>query len=245
MSFLLISLIVLQVSWIQLFCLIVIVGHLQKQNKMATQVTKINSYLTKILLVCGIISGPLFIAVVLTQFFTRAGADIHRLPLSLLSLGDLGWIQIANFIITGLLALACAIGIRRVLAGGKVETWGPLLVSTYGLGLILAGIFHPDPGYGFPLGAPAGASPTISSHAMVHNLGFLIVVLSLISASFVFARGFKSRGMKEWATYSNLTGIVALVLLVVGFATYTIMAITLMGFIAFGWVSMIAGRLNA
>ncbi len=91
---------------------------------MATQVKKIDSSLTKILLICGTISGPLFIVVVLTQFFTRDGADIHRLPLSLLSLGDLGWIQIANFIITGLLALACAVGIRRVLAGSKSGTWG-------------------------------------------------------------------------------------------------------------------------
>ena len=36
-------------------------------------------------------------------------------PLSLLSLGDLGWIQIANFVVTGLLVTACAIGMRRVL----------------------------------------------------------------------------------------------------------------------------------
>lgn len=71
---------------------------------------------------------------VIVQSFTRAGFDLRQVPLSLLSLGDLGWIQIANFIITGLLALACAIGIRRAFAGSKGGTWGPLLIATCGLG---------------------------------------------------------------------------------------------------------------
>jgi Protein of unknown function (DUF998) len=46
-------------------------------------------------------AGPLFILVGLLQAFTRDGFDLRRHPLSLLSNGDLGWIQIANFIVTG------------------------------------------------------------------------------------------------------------------------------------------------
>ena len=85
--------------------------------------------LTNGLLICDIILAPLFFAVVFIQSFTRPGFDIRRTPLSLLSLGDLGWIQIANFIIAGLLALACVMGIRRALAGSKGGTWGPLLIT--------------------------------------------------------------------------------------------------------------------
>ena len=49
------------------------------------------------LLACGIAAGPLFLTVGLTQAFLRDGFDLSRHPLSLLSLGDLGWVQIANF----------------------------------------------------------------------------------------------------------------------------------------------------
>ena len=55
------------------------------------------------LLACGAVAGPLFIVVGLTQALTRAGFDPVKHPLSLLSVGDLGWIQITNFVVTGLL----------------------------------------------------------------------------------------------------------------------------------------------
>ncbi len=74
------------------------------------------------LLLCGIIQAPLFVAVLLFQFFTRAGFDVRRVPISLLDLGESGWIQSANFVVTGLLALACAAGIRRAFAGGEGRT---------------------------------------------------------------------------------------------------------------------------
>ena len=72
------------------------------------------------LLACGVLAGPLFLAVLMIQAFTREGFDLSRHPLSLLSLGDLGSIQIANFVVTGALFVACAIGMRRacVPAGG-------------------------------------------------------------------------------------------------------------------------------
>jgi hypothetical protein len=62
------------------------------------------------LLACGIIAGPLFLALVLIQAFTREGFNLRRHPISLLSLGALGWIQVANFVLTGALFLACAAG---------------------------------------------------------------------------------------------------------------------------------------
>ena len=55
------------------------------------------------LLYCGIIAGPLFIAASLIQAFTRTGFDLARHPLSLLSLGSLGWLQIINFVVSGIL----------------------------------------------------------------------------------------------------------------------------------------------
>jgi hypothetical protein len=51
---------------------------------------------TRALLTCGVVTGPLYIAVVLIQALTRDGFDLMRHPASLLSNGDVGWVQIAS-----------------------------------------------------------------------------------------------------------------------------------------------------
>ena len=38
---------------------------------------------------------------------------------------DLGWIQITTFVVTGLLWVAFAVGMRRVRHPGRGGTWGP------------------------------------------------------------------------------------------------------------------------
>src|SRR3989441_5108147 len=107
---------------------------------------------TRTLLACGAVAGPLYLVVGLAQAFTRPGFDLTRHPLSLLSNGDLGWIQITNFLLSGLLVVAGAVGMRQALASGRGRTWGPLLVGVYGLGLIGAAFFVADPAQGFPPG---------------------------------------------------------------------------------------------
>ena len=164
---------------------------------------------TRRLLTCGIVGGPLFVVVVLVQGFTRAGFDPSYHPLSLLSLGDLGWIQIANFVVTGVLFVACAAGMRRVLRPGRGAAWGPLLIGAFGLGLIMAGVFVTDAGAGFPSGAPAGAPERMSWHGIGHELGFFTATLSWMAACFVFARGFAARRRRGWvvASIATLLGV--------------------------------------
>ncbi|HXQ55571.1 MAG TPA: DUF998 domain-containing protein [Actinomycetes bacterium] len=112
------------------------------------------SHQTARLLTAGIVAGPLFLAVWALQAFTRHGFDPGRHPLSLLSLGQLGWIQIANFVVTGALLVACAVGLRHVLHRGRGGTWGAWLVGAFGAGMILAGVFVTDAGAGFPPARP-------------------------------------------------------------------------------------------
>src|SRR3977135_2182016 len=100
---------------------------------------------TRLLLACGVVAGPLFMVVALVQAFTRPGFDLRRHAISMLSLGDLGWVQIAHFELPGLLAIALAVGMRRALHPGPAGTWGPPLIAAYGLGFIIAGIFRIDP----------------------------------------------------------------------------------------------------
>ncbi len=164
--------------------------------------------MTKALLNCGMIAGPVYIAVGLLQIFVRPGFDWTRDDLSLLSNGTLGWIQIANFVLSGLLVIAGAVGVRQALRGQRAGTWGALLLGLYGLGLIGAGIFVADPMNGFPPGTPAGAPVNPSSHGFLHILSGGIGFLGLIAACLVFARRFASPGQRGWAAFSILTGVV-------------------------------------
>ena len=61
-----------------------------------------------ILLVSGQAAGPLYIAVVVIQMLSRDGYDSSKHPASMLSNGEHGWIQIANFAVSGLLFVASA-----------------------------------------------------------------------------------------------------------------------------------------
>ena len=206
-----------------------------------------SSRLTKTLLLCGTLTGPLFFAVAIVQALTRPGFNIRLNAISQLSLGDLGWIQIASFLLTGLLALACAIGVRRQLKGQKGGTWGALLVGTFGLGLIVAGIFRADPGFGFPPGAPAGPAMPMSGGATLHAVGFFLSMLSLIVNCFVFVRRFGSTGQRGWLVYSVVSAVATVVLIALTnvLMSWAGVIVALAGAVAFGWVSAVAARLRA
>jgi uncharacterized protein DUF998 len=159
---------------------------------------------TRRLLTCGVAAGPLFLAIWALQAFTREGFDPARHPISLLALGGAGWIQIANFIMTGSLYAAGAVGLRRVLRG-RGSKWGPLLVGGFGIGLILAGVFVTDPGAGFPTGASEG-SGEVSWHGILHEVGFGVAQLSWTAAAIVFARRFS--GTERWAWIATIAGAI-------------------------------------
>ncbi len=165
--------------------------------------------LTRWLLACGALGGFGFIAVFVIAGAVRPHYDALYNPVSALSLSGGGWVQIANFVVTGLLMLACALGLRRALFPGRGATWGPILIGIYGLGLVGAGVFVTDPGFGYPPGAPSGVPATASWHGNMHTLVSLVVFVSVSIACFVFARRFSAQPRsRTWAVYSFLTGLV-------------------------------------
>jgi Protein of unknown function (DUF998) len=198
---------------------------------------------TRALLACGIVAGPLFVAVALLQALTRDGFDLGRHPLSLLSLGELGWIQIANFVVAGLLVVAFAVGLRRVLHPGRGGTWGPLLLGAYGAGLIAGGVFIADAGAGFPPGAPAGAPEQLSWHGILHDAAHVLAFLSLIGACFVLARRFAALGQRGWATYCLATGVALLGLMAWPDPDTVIVQLALAIVLGWAWLSVMAARL--
>jgi hypothetical protein len=166
---------------------------------------------TRSLLGYGAIAGPLYVVVVLAQGLMRPGFDLTRDDASLLSNGGLGWIQIANFLVTGAMVIACAAGMRRAMGAGRAATWGPRLLAGYGLGLMAAGVFVADPMNGFPAGTPAGRPDAISVHGMLHIVAAAIGFLCLVAACFVVARRFAAEHRRGWTWFSGATGLAFLV----------------------------------
>jgi hypothetical protein len=158
------------------------------------------------LLLCGAMAGPFFTIVWFVQGLIRADYDPMRHAISSLSVGELGWIQIANFLITGSLLLAFSIELRGRLRGPAGSIWGPLLIGLLGIGLIGSGIFVTDPLNGYPPGSPV--SPTERTlHGILHDLFGIPFFLGLPITCLVFARFFAGRGERSWAWYSLLSGV--------------------------------------
>ena len=72
---------------------------------------------TRLALLAGVVGPPLFVATFLIEGATRRGYDPIRLQVSYLSLSDQGWMQIANFCLSG--------GWRSSLRGVFVRRSGP------------------------------------------------------------------------------------------------------------------------
>lgn len=166
---------------------------------------------TDLLLKCGVVGPALFVAAFLTLGATRAGYDASRMFVSQLSLGDGGWTQIANSVVTGILFVAFASGLGERLPQGRGATWGPRLIGLAGIGLILAGIFVADPALGYPPGTPSGISESTSDHGAIHELAALLVFGGLAAAAIVFSRRFAAQPERSaMRNYSLATAVLLL-----------------------------------
>lgn len=167
------------------------------------------SLTTRLLIVGGAIGPLLFMVAMLIEGAMRPGYNAWVQAGSALSLSDQGWMQITNFIISGLLIVCFALGFRRTLHGGRGARWGPLLLAAVGVGLIIAGIFVTDPALGYPSGTPNGPAFATTLHGTIHFVfGGLVVFFGLPAACFVLARRWSTDSQwKGWTIYSVITGI--------------------------------------
>ena len=154
---------------------------------------------------CGILAGPFYLAIGLAQALLRDGFDLARHPLSVLANGPGGWIQTANFVLTGLMVLAAAIGFRRVLGRkSRGMTW---FLGGFGVAMIVAAVFPADPVDGFPPGTPEGFPTSISTTGLIHfiagALGFLFLAISCWFAAWTMWR----RRESSLAFVSLLSGL--------------------------------------
>ena len=205
----------------------------------------------KFLLACGVIAPLLFVVVFLLEGATRVDYNPLRHPVSSLSIGEFGWMQAANFLITGLLILAFSFGVRRVLPTTG-RAWVAILIALVGIGLIGAGFFTTDPLNGYPPGTEL--VPSVRTFpGRLHDLFSLPVFLALPIACFAISRRFARSGERGWAIYSVLSAVgmfVAFMLAGVGFRQVVPALADSAGLlqrasiiIGFTWIALLAFRL--
>jgi hypothetical membrane protein len=195
---------------------------------------------TRSLLLAGAAAAPLFTVAVLAQAALRSGYDLTRHPASVLANGDLGWVQVIVFLLTGALTLLAAVGVRRRLGGVAA----PVLLTVQGLGLIVAGIFKLDPLDGFPAGTPLGQPDAMSSEAMVHNAAGSLSFLALIVACFVLARRFGRDGQRGWAAAGRAAAVVFIAGLVWAMSGGAAGSLTLFVGVVVAWTWMAASAVR-
>jgi len=200
---------------------------------------------TRWLLAGGVIGPVVFVIAFLVEGWTRPGYDPMRMFVSLLALTDLGWQQVANFVVSGLLVTAGGHGLHRQLREGPGATWGPIFVYLAGVGMVLAGVFVTDPGYGYPPGTPLGEPVNSSASEVVHDLAALLAFAALAVAMLVTARRFAGEGSgSRWALYSRLSGLGEVVFLVGAFSLPDVAGLLqrIAILLALGWVAQVCWR---
>ena len=170
----------------------------------------VNDARTRVLLLCGPAGCLLFMISVLVHGFLRENYRWYRYPASSLSLGKYGWIQMLTFMISGIMIVLFATGLRQSTKGLKNSKWITWLIGAVGIGLTGAGIFSTDPAFGYPENEPLMLSQvSLSGH--LHDLFSILVFTCLPIACFKFRNRFKEAGLRGWATYSMLSGMGMLV----------------------------------
>ncbi len=160
----------------------------------STRPVREHAVTTRRLLLAGAVSAPLWCTVALTQAATRSDFDFSDEPLSMLATGSLGWLQITDFLVGGLLIVLGAVGLRRALPGSRALAgwWG---VS--GALMATAGVFTMD-----PLGTPG-----LSGHAIGHMLCGTISFAALTVTCVILAVRLRREGRTGRAVVSVLAAV--------------------------------------
>lgn len=159
--------------------------------------------------------GPiLFVAIFLIEGWLRPGYDPIHMFVSELALGARGWIQIANFLVYGMLFLIFARGVAAAFATRPASGVGSSLLTLNAIRTIGVGLFVTDP----------AATPfqTMSWHGTLHLLLAAIAFVLWPLTCFVFYRRFRVdpawRPLAGWTLFTALSTALLSLLLIVGSA---------------------------
>lgn len=159
-------------------------------------------------LACGVAAGPLFVSGFTAIGARRVGYDWRRQAVSSLADDGSGWLQRANFIVTGSLYCIAAHGLART----PKQTAGPRVIAALmfvaGGGLIGSGVFVTDPAAGFrpsprdhdQADCPPSVVPT--REGRLHNVCAIPIFVGIPIAALTCATSAAGNGEYRWASYS-------------------------------------------
>lgn len=176
---------------------------------MTTVWTSLSPVRTRALLVGGAAAGPLFVVTALVQGAVRPDYEPLRHPVSSLALGPGGSVQVANFLVTGVLYVGLAAGLGTAPRRPDVTLPVAVLVGLAGVGLLGAGAFRTDPVSGYP----PGTAPSIdqyTTHGALHDAFSVPVFLAVPVAALLYANACRRSGHTRWAAVSAGCGTVML-----------------------------------
>lgn len=159
------------------------------------------------LLGLGALGTGLFVVTFLLDGLTRPGYRPARHPVSALSLGSRGWLQTANFLVSGSLITASAFGVGRA----TDSLWLACAIAVFGLSLMASGVFPMDPMRGYPPHTPDQTPTRVSRRHQLHDWAGMIVFTSLPCAALVAAIVVDDA---LWSWYSGLTAVALVALFV-------------------------------
>ena len=207
--------------------------------------THVGGTATRSLLRYGVIAGPFYLAVGIGQALLRDGFDFARHPLSVLANGPGGWVQTANFVLTGLMVVAAAEGFRRTLWPNSRAV--SVFLGAFGVSMIVAAVFKADPMDGFPVGTPNGPPTSISTTGLVHfaagGLGFVSLAVSCLFAAWAMSR----RNTRSLARLSLLSGLVILLGFFGGIAipnSSPVLGIWIAVVVGWAWLAVLSHHLD-
>jgi len=146
-----------------------------------------------------------------------------------LTLGPYGPVQVANFVVSGLLLAIFALGLRLGLTDGRGSRHGTSLLMAAGASMALMG-FETDP--------IQRVGPR-SLHGMIHDAAFVLFVFTFLGALFLLWRGFEADPLwQNHAPYTLATGTLAMLLLYLPGVAYYLFIATLLA-----WIEVSAIRL--
>jgi hypothetical membrane protein len=148
----------------------------------------------------GLVAPILFTGLVIVQGVRQPDYSHVALPISALAAWPLGWVQVVNFCVTGVLCIVFARGLHQAVMPARRNIGAQLLVLT-GLGLIAAGAFSWKMVDGVPTETPA--------HAVAAIVSFVSLSVGLLSLSRRFRR---DPAWSDLATYTLLTALVVFAL---------------------------------
>ncbi len=146
-----------------------------------------------------------------------------------LALGPYGTVQVANFVVSGLLLSFFALGLHLGVSDGHGSVLGPAFLFVAGSAMALMG-FETD---------PIRRIDPRSLHGLIHDAAFVAFVLFFLTALFSLWRRFEAD--PRWgshARYTLATGILAVLLLLLPGVAYYLFIVALLA-----WIEVSAIRL--